>query len=312
MKKLASASLFIFFVVVTAILTSGLVFYQNNKDSTSVQVSGLKVSTITKNKINQLSTDGKSLVLNLSEITRHNKQLDCWLLINDNVYDITSFFGSHPGGNAAMLSTCGTDATDAYMTKDPNAATTTGGKSHSSNARNMLKDYYLGTLNQSIGNISSSNNTNTTTVANIDKRISVSSTSTSSLDNTKTNTITKLPVASGGVVLNLPEISKHNKQSDCWLLISGKVYNITSFFGSHPGGNAAMLATCGTDATDAYMTKDPNATTTTGGKSHSSNARSMLTSYYIGDVGQTIGQQTITNTNSVVAPKTRWGDQEDD
>lgn len=149
MKKLSTISLFIFGVVLISILTSGLVFYQNSKNSN--QIAGSKVDVLTEAKIKNLAVSGKSLVLNMVEIKKHNKSVDCWMLINGNVYDITSFFGSHPGGNATMEATCGTDATDAYVTKDPNATSTGGGSNHSSNARNMLKDYYLGILNQSIG-----------------------------------------------------------------------------------------------------------------------------------------------------------------
>jgi cytochrome b involved in lipid metabolism len=104
--------------------------------------------------------------------------------------------------------------------------------------------------------------------------------------------------------LDITEIAKHNKSSDCWYLISGKVYNITSFFGSHPGGDRAMAPSCGKDATAAYKTKDPYATSSSGRSAHSSNAVSMLANYYIGDLNQTIGQQKITNTNIVTAPIT--------
>ncbi len=300
MKKLATISLFIFGVVLTSILTAGLVFYQNNKSNLN-QIEGSKVDALMQNKINNLSSSGKSLILNMPEIKKHNKSSDCWMLINGNVYDITSFFGSHPGGNSVMASTCGTDATDAYMTKDPNAKSTSGGSDHSSNARNMLKDYYLGKLNAVIGgNINTSNTSG------------VSTTSQPETTSTGFVPVTVKPVVTpvGNITLTLSEIAKHNKSTDCFMLISGKVYNITSFFGSHPGGNSVMAATCGTDATDAYMTKDPNATKTTGGRNHSSNALSMLTSYYIGNLNQTIGTAAVTQTNSVVAPRTRGGDNE--
>ena len=300
MKKLSTISLFIFWAVVTAILVAGLVFYQNGKNNT--QVSGSKIDTLTQEKINQLTSTGKSLTLNIAEITKHNKQSDCWMLINGNVYDITSFFGSHPGGNATMAATCGTDATDAYVTKDPNATSTAGGQDHSSRARQMLKDYYLGTLNQVLGGIPSSV-TKTNTVSNIP---------TSTNNSVKSTVVKSVVVPAGEITLNLSEISKHSKQSDCWMLISGRVYNITSFFGSHPGGNATMAATCGTDATDAYMTKDPNATSTSGGRNHSSSARNMLASYYLGNLNQIIGQQSVTQTNTVTSPTNTKGDDEYD
>ena len=305
MKKISTISLFVFGVVVTSVLTAGLVFYQNNKNNGGI-VSGSKVDVLTQNKINQLNSAGKSLVLNTAEISKHNKSVDCWMLISGNVYDITSFFGSHPGGNATMAATCGTDATDAYMTKDPNATSTAGGRDHSSNARNMLKDYYLGKLNETIGGV---NNTLSSSSASTNSQSS--STSQSSSNVVKNNTVKQVVAPVGEITLSLSEIAKHNKSSDCFMLISGKVYNITPFFGSHPGGNAVMAATCGTDATDAYMTKDPNATSTAGGRDHSSNAKSMLAAYYIGNINQTIGQQKVTSTNTVVAPTTRGGEWDD-
>jgi len=156
MKKLSTISLFVFGVVVTAILTAGLVFYQNSKNTSSknniiVQEAILKNGIPVVNTQNNTSvTMQKSLTLNMPEILKHNSQTDCWMLISGKVYDITSFFGSHPGGNGTMAATCGTDATSAYDTKDPNATSSSNGNGHSSRAKNLLINYYLGNLNQTI------------------------------------------------------------------------------------------------------------------------------------------------------------------
>ena len=88
-----------------------------------------------------------------------------------------------------------------------------------------------------------------------------------------------------GLTLNLAEIAKHNSASDCWLLISGKVYDVTNAIGSHPGGPGTIINTCGTDATVAFSTKGRPS-----GNSHSPAAESMLTDYYIGDFNQKTGQ----------------------
>ncbi|NUN11355.1 hypothetical protein HUU53_01790 [Candidatus Micrarchaeota archaeon] len=76
----------------------------------------------------------------------------------------------------------------------------------------------------------------------------------------------------------IEEISLHNTQADCWLLIEGKVYNPPENFASlHPGGTA-YLAFCGKDATQAFNQR-PN-----DGTSHSETARGFAASFLIGEL----------------------------
>jgi cytochrome b involved in lipid metabolism len=35
----------------------------------------------------------------IGEIKKHDREDDCWIVINDTVWDITDFIPSHPGGN---------------------------------------------------------------------------------------------------------------------------------------------------------------------------------------------------------------------
>ncbi|KAJ3010707.1 UNVERIFIED_CONTAM: hypothetical protein HDU68_002015, partial [Siphonaria sp. JEL0065] len=48
------------------------------------------------------------------------------------------------------------------------------------------------------------------------------------------------------------EISKHNTPDDAWLLIDGKVYDITSFLEAHPGGRRVLLPHLGQDASSIF------------------------------------------------------------
>ncbi|CAD5225963.1 unnamed protein product [Bursaphelenchus okinawaensis] len=42
------------------------------------------------------------------------------------------------------------------------------------------------------------------------------------------------------------DVAKHNKEDDLWLIYNGKVYNMTSYYSQHPGGDA-MLHKAGKD-----------------------------------------------------------------
>ncbi len=46
----------------------------------------------------------------------------------------------------------------------------------------------------------------------------------------------------------LADISVHNTKDDCWTVIEGKVYDISSYIPRHSGGDN-ILSACGTDGT---------------------------------------------------------------
>lgn len=72
------------------------------------------------------------------------------------------------------------------------------------------------------------------------------------------------------------ELKLHNKKNDCWIAYKGHIYDITTAFGKHPGGDAAMLKDCGTDATVGFDSKGK-----TPGVPHSANAVSLLQQYLV-------------------------------
>jgi len=48
----------------------------------------------------------------LADIFEHNTKESCWLLIDNNVYDVTNF--KHPGGKQILLQNAGQDATTQF------------------------------------------------------------------------------------------------------------------------------------------------------------------------------------------------------
>jgi L-lactate dehydrogenase (cytochrome) len=40
----------------------------------------------------------------VNEIKKHAQEHDCWIVVNDVVWDITEFIPTHPGGNESKRS----------------------------------------------------------------------------------------------------------------------------------------------------------------------------------------------------------------
>ncbi|KAJ6949069.1 cytochrome b5 [Populus alba x Populus x berolinensis] len=74
-------------------------------------------------------------------------------------------------------------------------------------------------------------------------------------------------------VFTFEDVTVHNKPKDCWLIINGKVYDVTKFMEDHPGGDEVLLSSTGQDATDDF--EDVG---------HSDSAREMMAEYCIGDI----------------------------
>lgn len=82
------------------------------------------------------------------------------------------------------------------------------------------------------------------------------------------------------------QVALHNKKDDCWTIVSGKVYNITEYVSSHPGGNEILRA-CGIDGTSLFETRTTSDGQKVGtGTPHSSSAHSQLSEFYVGDLAQ--------------------------
>jgi cytochrome b involved in lipid metabolism len=83
-------------------------------------------------------------------------------------------------------------------------------------------------------------------------------------------------ISSTGILLDAVEVAKHNSVSDCWMIIHGKVYDLTNFEGVHPGGSYSIVQFCGTDASAGFDMQ------------HSSRQLAKVASYVIGNLGDRI------------------------
>jgi len=54
----------------------------------------------------------------------------------------------------------------------------------------------------------------------------------------------------GGITV--AEVLKHYTAADCWSVVNGNVYDLTSYVATHAGGEAVIKAICGKDGTKAF------------------------------------------------------------
>ncbi|KAF8528928.1 FMN-dependent dehydrogenase-domain-containing protein [Hysterangium stoloniferum] len=50
----------------------------------------------------------------LEQVAKHNSKESCWIIINNQVYDVTDFLPEHPGGSKIILKYAGKDASEAF------------------------------------------------------------------------------------------------------------------------------------------------------------------------------------------------------
>ncbi|XP_042336595.1 cytochrome b5 type B isoform X2 [Sceloporus undulatus] len=81
------------------------------------------------------------------------------------------------------------------------------------------------------------------------------------------------PQAQGGPFFTLAEVAKRNTSKETWLVIHGRVYDVTRFLDEHPGGEEVLLEQAGRDATESFDDVG-----------HSMDAKEMLKQYLIGEV----------------------------
>ena len=82
----------------------------------------------------------------------------------------------------------------------------------------------------------------------------------------------------GTIKLSASEVVTHNSRSDCWSIVRGNVYNLTSYVQKHPGGASVIANICGKDGSGAFTNQ------------HNSQSKpnNVLSGFLLGAVDSTI------------------------
>ena len=80
------------------------------------------------------------------------------------------------------------------------------------------------------------------------------------------------------------EVAKHNNEEDCWLIIDGKVYDVTGYIYRHPGGAKSITKRAGLDSTEGMN-----------GPQHRPSSWNVLKQYYVGELKIEAGAPKVQN-----------------
>ena len=91
--------------------------------------------------------------------------------------------------------------------------------------------------------------------------------------------------------LTLEAVALHNTRADCWTVINGGVYDLTSWIPQHPGGEQAILGLCGTDGSPRFNGQHGGAAT----------QAAILAGFKVGDIGGAAGAAGVAAPAPAVA-----------
>lgn len=137
MKKITLAVLLFYFLFLTGIFGLNLIYPPVD---TPVINSPLKTISVpifnnpTTNSPTKAMPMGMMIILNAQEVSRHYQSNDCYLIVKNKVYDVSTYISKHPGGRRNITDNCGHEVTGLFASI------------HSNFAWDLLGKYYIGNL----------------------------------------------------------------------------------------------------------------------------------------------------------------------
>jgi cytochrome b involved in lipid metabolism len=149
-----------------------------------------------------------------SELSRHNADDDCWIVIYENVYDVTEYAQHHPNPRFITFH-CGLDVTALYESV------------HDTPMLKIIQRRRVGIYHGDDLNATISEPTIASDVQ---------------VDHTQSSTRPKI---------SIDELLSHRTPTDCWMALYGTVYDVTEYAPFHPNPHF-VTDYCGLDATALF------------------------------------------------------------
>ena len=126
---MTNKKLFLTAGIVVVVVGSALLFYGKT-------LNDIEEQAIPQQAPQPTSAAAAKQTYTMADVATHSNESDCWLVIENKVYDVTSFIPNHPGGKE-ILKGCGKDATALFQ----------GEREHQeNNASTYLPTYMIGSL----------------------------------------------------------------------------------------------------------------------------------------------------------------------
>jgi cytochrome b involved in lipid metabolism len=133
MKQVIVLLLAVTAMITGSVIVSGLLSQEDTTAPSQSSASLQSDTTVAENP----STVNTSYTV--EEVMKRNTKDNCWLIINNSVYNVTEYIDRHPGGASRITDFCGKDATQAFQTQG-------GEGQHSSSASSQLNEYIIGSI----------------------------------------------------------------------------------------------------------------------------------------------------------------------
>ncbi|MEN8253081.1 MAG: cytochrome b5-like heme/steroid binding domain-containing protein [Patescibacteria group bacterium] len=129
MKKELIIGLTLFVVVGSGVLYLNQTVVKNNKSTDTTKMVKQK----------DASTESRSGLVLANEVAQHNSAQDCWIIVEDKVYDLSNFANKHLGGIQVITNICGSDGTNVFNTRGDRGP-------HPASAKEKLSEFLVGEL----------------------------------------------------------------------------------------------------------------------------------------------------------------------